>query len=75
MPFAACFGLALAAVTVMLLVQHWTNTGRTLLDTDDAMRLVQMRDWLAGQGWFDPRQHRIAVPYESHWSRLIDAPL
>jgi len=74
-PFAACFGLALAAVTVMLLVQHWTNTGRTLLDTDDAMRLVQMRDWLAGQGWFDPRQHRIAVPYESHWSRLIDAPL
>ncbi len=74
-PFAACFGLACAAVIAALLAQHWANTGRTLLDTDDAMRLVQMRDWLAGQGWFDLRQSRIALAYESHWSRLIDAPL
>ncbi|MCZ7642820.1 MAG: hypothetical protein M5U33_09045 [Pseudorhodoplanes sp.] len=76
-PFAACFGLALAAVTVMLLVQHWTNTGRTLLDTDDAMRLVQMRDWLAGRGWFDLHQPRVAPPFgfDSQWSRLIDAGL
>ena len=24
-----------------------------LADTDDAMRLAQLRDWLAGQGWYD----------------------
>ena len=39
------------------------------------MRLVQMRDWIAGQGWFDLVQQRMALPYESHWSRLVDAGL
>jgi hypothetical protein len=78
-PFAAYFAVALAAIVAALLIQHWTNTGVTLVDTDDAMRLTQMRDWLAGQGWFDLQQKRMALPglppYESHWSRLIDAGL
>ncbi len=39
------------------------------------MRLAQLRDWLAGQGWFDLSQQRVARGYESHWSRLIDAGL
>ena len=26
------------------------------------MRLVQLRDWLAGQGWYDLRQYGVAVP-------------
>ncbi len=74
-PFTAYFAVALAAIVAGLLIQHWDNTGRTLVDTDDAMRLAQMRDWLAGQGWFDLQQKRMALPYESHWSRLVDAGL
>lgn len=46
-------------------------------DTDDAMRLVEVRDLLAGQGWYDLIQHRFLAPagVPSHWSRLIDAPI
>jgi hypothetical protein len=44
-------------------------------DGDDQMRLVQVRDWLAGQSWFDTRQYRILPPegISMHWSRYIDA--
>jgi hypothetical protein len=47
------------------------------MSTDDAMRLVEVRDLLAGQSWFDLTQHRLDPPSGSpmHWSRLIDAPL
>ncbi len=47
------------------------------LSTDDAMRLVQVRDLLAGQNWFDLTQHRLSPPagVTMHWSRLIDLPL
>ena len=45
-------------------------------DPDDILRLVQVRDLLAGQGWFDLDQHRIDplrnVPM--HWSRLAGCP-
>ncbi len=75
--FAALLGLAWLIVAAQLLLQHWSGTGQTLLDTDDAMRLTQMRAWLAGQGWFDLHQARLQPPfgYDSHWSRLIDAGL
>lgn len=47
-----------------------------LPDTDDAMRLVQVRDLLAGQGWFDLAQHRLPPEGASmHWSRLVDLPI
>jgi hypothetical protein len=47
------------------------------LSTDDAMRLVQVRDLLAGQNWFDPVQYRLDPPLgvAMHWSRLIDLPI
>ncbi|WP_214624788.1 hypothetical protein [Sphingobium nicotianae] len=46
-------------------------------DPDDALRLVQVRDLLAGQSWFDLTQHRIFPPsgVPMHWSRLIDLPI
>ena len=46
-------------------------------DTDDAMRMVVVHDFLAGQGWYDLVQHRLNTPFgaEIHWSRLIDLPL
>jgi len=46
-------------------------------DTDDFMRLVQVRDWLGGQGWSDLTQYRLNPPDGTpmHWSRLADLPL
>ncbi len=46
-------------------------------DPDDLLRLLQVRDWLAGQSWFDVHQYRINAPQSlaMHWSRLIDPPL
>ena len=46
-------------------------------DTDDAMRLVAVRDLVSGQGWYDNTQYRFLPPggVPSHWSRLVDAPI
>ena len=46
-------------------------------DPDDALRLMQVRDLLGGQSWFDVHQYRIAAPegVAMHWSRLVDVPL
>ncbi|HET7889521.1 MAG TPA: hypothetical protein VFL62_25095 [Bradyrhizobium sp.] len=46
------------------------------LSTDDAFRLVEVRDLIGGQSWFDLSQYRMNPPGTlMHWSRLIDAPL
>jgi hypothetical protein len=49
----------------------------TFFDTDDAMRLVQIRAWLDGQGWFDLVAHRLHPPQGllMHWSRIVDVPV
>ncbi|WP_054156343.1 hypothetical protein [Rhizobium sp. AAP43] len=46
-------------------------------DNDDVMRLVQVRDLLAGQGWFDLTQYRLGPDGGTlmHWSRLVDLPI
>lgn len=46
-------------------------------DPDDAMRLMQVRDWLAGQSWFDVTQYRLNLPTGApmHWSRMVDLPI
>ena len=47
-------------------------------DPDDTLRLVQVRDLLAGQSWFDLHAHRVD-PLDGgvlmHWSRLVDMPI
>jgi hypothetical protein len=52
---------------------HWFALG----DTDDNMRMMQVRGLLTGQDWFDLRQHRLDPPYgaDIHWSRLVDLPI
>ena len=52
---------------------HWLALG----DTDDNMRLVQVRSWLAGQAWFDLRNYRMDPPagFDIHWSRVVDLPI
>lgn len=46
-------------------------------DPDDQLRMVQVRDWLAGQRWADVTQYRMNPPAggDMHWSRLVDIPL
>lgn len=46
-------------------------------DNDDVMRLVEVRDYLGGQNWFDMMQYRLGpLPGTlMHWSRLIDLPI
>ncbi|KAB2915271.1 MAG: hypothetical protein F9K29_13375 [Hyphomicrobiaceae bacterium] len=46
-------------------------------DTDDAVRLVAVRELLTGGSWYDTTLARIGAPEPlvSHWSRLIDLPL
>ncbi|MEM7620593.1 MAG: hypothetical protein AAF228_09035 [Pseudomonadota bacterium] len=47
------------------------------MTSDDAMRLVSVRDLLKGWHWFDFRQVRLDPPegVVMHWSHLIDAPI
>ncbi len=46
-------------------------------DTDDATRMVQVRDWMAGQAWYDLHMHRLGFPGAEpmHWTRIVDAPI
>jgi hypothetical protein len=46
-------------------------------DTDDNMRMMQVRGLLSGQGWYDLRQYHLNPPYGAniHWSRLVDLPI
>ena len=46
-------------------------------DNDSMLRLVEIRDLLAGQGWYDLHQYRMGLDggFLMHWSRLIDAPI
>jgi hypothetical protein len=46
-------------------------------DNDSLLRLVEVRDLIAGQGWFDLHQYRMGAGggFLMHWSRLVDAPI
>jgi len=49
-----------------------------LPDTDDNLRMAQVRALLGGQGWFDLVQHRFDPAHGGgniHWSRLVDLPI
>lgn len=65
-------------VSAALIWSGWTEIS-TLSgwDPDDALRLVQLRDFLNGQSWFDTTQYRMNPPAGApmHWSRLIELPL
>ncbi len=68
----------LSAALVLVLRTWMGRAGDPFFgDTDDAMRMVVVRDFLAGQGWYDLTQHRLNTPWgaEIHWSRLVDLPL
>jgi len=66
-------------VWILLLFISWSRNGAKLLrgeltSSDDYMRMVEIRDWLGGQNWFDMHQYRLnpVDPLNSHWSRISD---
>ncbi|MDX8480349.1 GtrA family protein [Mesorhizobium sp. VK24D] len=68
---AALIGLALNAATGF---RGLSDAGG---DNDSLLQLVEVRDLIGGQGWFDLHQYRMGLEggFAMHWSRLLDAPL
>lgn len=61
-----------------LIYSRWNHiAGFVLTDTDDNMRISQVRALIDGQDWFDLRQYEMNWPEGAnmHWSRLVDLPL
>lgn len=64
-------------VVTMFVIKYPLIAIMRFSDPDDALRLAQVRDLLAGQSWFDVHQYRVAAPagVAMHWSRLVDVPI
>src|SRR4051794_1752047 len=84
-PFASSLPpvpVAIAIALLLGLILTWPRfiavwqTG-AFFDSDDAMRMVEVRDLMAGQGWFDLTAQRINPPQGLllHWSRVVDVPI
>ena len=71
-----CF-LAFVAIAARGLILQAGAITADLIDSDDALRLIQVRDLLAGASWFDVSTPALGGSggLVSHWSRLIDLPL
>lgn len=66
------------AISAVLIVTGWNNiVTRSGWDPDDQLRMVQLRDFLNGQSWFDITQYRMNAPEGApmHWSRFAELPL
>lgn len=70
-------GLWALEVALLLFFAREAITVWKVGDPDDQLRMVQVRDWLAGQSWSDVHQYRMNLPSggDMHWSRLPDLPL
>ncbi|HEX7857463.1 MAG TPA: STT3 domain-containing protein [Sphingobium sp.] len=76
----AAWGTALIwllCAAVLLYIRRYYIATMNFGDPDDALRLVEVRNWMAGQSWFDVTQYRIHPPTGApmHWSRLVDVPI
>ena len=70
--------LALAVALLALCLHAWSGFPTLAKgDNDSLLRLVQIRDLIGGQGWFDLHQYRMGPDggFVMHWSRLVDAPI
>ena len=70
--------LSAAVVASLMIVSMLSGSfGAIGPDGDDVMRLVQVRELLEGQAWFDLRQPRLGPEGGTlmHWSRLVDLPI
>jgi hypothetical protein len=74
----AALGLAGALLALCLHAAGGFPTLTTATgDNDSLLRLVEIRDLIGGQGWFDLHQYRMGPQggFVMHWSRLVDAPI
>jgi hypothetical protein len=70
--------LAWLITAAVLVYTRWAQIQNFGLgDTDDNLRMMQVRDLLRGQDWYDLRQYRLNPPYgaDIHWSRIVDLPI
>ena len=70
--------IAWALIALWFIWQRWPAIyWLSLGDTDDNMRLMQVRALLNGQGWYDLRQYRLnpSAGFDMHWSRIVDLPI
>ena len=77
LPILLLLGVWLAVSLALLGRGYDDISNGNMLGNDDAMRLVEVRDYMAGQSWFDNLQRRLSPPegVMMHWSRLVDAPI
>lgn len=75
--FISLFAIWLVSVVASIFMHRDAIPILQFSDPDDSMRLVQVRDFLSGQSWFDVSQHRANPPTGGpmHWSRLVDLPI
>ncbi|UVK55830.1 GtrA family protein [Mesorhizobium sp. AR02] len=73
--------IAFALLAALLLLALNAHAGFPQLanpagDNDSLLQLVEVRDLMGGQGWFDLHQYRMGLEggFVMHWSRLLDAP-
>lgn len=74
----AALSVAIALIaTGVLLIQNYAWLPGALGDTDDATRIVMVRELLAGRGWWDQHWMRFQPPsgVYMHWSRLLDGAI
>lgn len=76
-PLRAAVAFGVVTIALLLVFTLFTATDYVGIDNDDAMRLVEVRDLINGQGWFDTTQYRLGLAEGTvmHWSRLIDLPI
>ena len=70
--------LAWLCVALWYLFDRWGQIQALGLgDTDDNMRLMQVRALLNGQRWYDLRDYYLNPPggFDIHWSRIVDLPI
>ena len=65
------------AVGVLLAGYGVSALRQDFVEPDNAMRLVEVRDFIAGQAWFDTTEARLNPPAGTpmHWARWIDAAI
>lgn len=74
---AGTLAVWLAVAVLMIFAKMPDIAALALGDTDDNLRLAQVRALLGGQAWYDLVQYRLAPPEGAniHWSHLPDLPI
>ncbi|MBO6791985.1 MAG: hypothetical protein JJ894_15775 [Dinoroseobacter sp.] len=74
-----CLCAAIASAAYLVVASLWIVFSdpygqMSMTGNDSIMRYLSVRDWLAGQSWFDMANYRVLPPegLSLHWSRYVD---